>query len=57
MEISQFICVVNWSTAFFVMSKIPGFCLISGREVFRLANGFCRFLGKRPVNLRENVHF
>ena len=54
MEISQFICVVNWLTAFFVMSKIPGFRLISGREVFRLAN---RFLGKRPVNLRENVYF
>ena len=57
METSQLICVVNWLTALLVMSKILGFRLISGRKVFRLANGFCRFLGKRPVNLRENVYF
>ena len=48
MEISQFICVVNWSTAFFVMSKIPGFRLISGREVFRLRTVSADFWERGP---------
>ena len=52
-ETSQFICVANQLTSFFVMREVWEFRLISGWGVFRWVHGFCRFLGELSVNLRR----